>query len=224
MSNFFECIWPISEDGYEVKVIPPTGGTTLLTNSPERRVISPRSSACRNYDPMQSPLNGGEPLLFRTLADLDKTEQGVIAFANRFGLLTPGEENDLDDWFARIEGLQLQINRFEAGVYRSEDWTEASCGLGGGIGGRIQMVLRKEGTNDGMAFKLKLPSLRAALWTQFGLWVSKPGMYQRKCGFCGHWFTYGHGTGRRKSAKYCRRSCINSANHHNRKHARTAPC
>jgi hypothetical protein len=189
----------------------------LLGGSPERRVIHTLSSANRFYDPMQPQQKGGKPLLFRTVADMGKTEQELIAFANRFGLLLQGEENNLGDWLTLIGQLHLQISLFEDDKFRSEDWTEGLYGYEGGIDRSVQMALIKEGNNNKVSLKLRLPSLRAALWTQFGLWVSKPGIDERKCGVCGHWFTYGPGTGKRSTARYCRDKCWNSADYQNRK-------
>ncbi len=238
MYDFFECLWPIAEDGYEIVVIPAKEGGGILASDYERRVIRPVSGnqSWRHYDPMRSPPEG-EPLLFRTFADLEETEEAVIEFANRFGVLSAAWESrnkdeDIGDWFGWIRGVRRHIEMAKAGTYRADEWTStaaeagvyrtqerlsASANFEENSTTPVQFALTPDGKNGGMAFKLRLPSLRAALWTQLGMWVSKPGMNQRKCHICGHWFTYGPSTGKRSNANYCRRECVNTANYYKRK-------
>jgi len=179
----------------------------------------------------------GEPLLFRTFADLEETEEAVIKFANRFGVLSAAWESrdkdeDIEDWVGWIRGFRRHIDMTEAGTYRADEWTSATVEAGvyktqerlsasvnfeENSATPVKFALTPEGKNGGMAMKLRLPSLRAALWMQLGEWISKPGMNQQECGVCGHWFTYGPGTGRRSNANYCRRECVNAANHQKRK-------
>lgn len=221
MDNVFQCLWVVAEDGYRIERIPEKSGDGLLTTHPERGVIRPISNKLRLYDPMLPPPEG-EPLLFRTFADLDETEDAVIEFANRFGMLTiPVESESKDEglelWFSWIRNMRHQINLAEAGVYRSEEWSRASGPWGISTKNAVELALTRDGKNNSMALKVQLQSLRAAMWVQLGLWISNPSINQRKCGVCGHWFTYGPDTGRRSNANYCRRKCIQAANHQKRK-------
>jgi hypothetical protein len=52
--------------------------------------------------------------------------------------------------------------------------------------------------------------LDSALWLQFAQAVSNNTHLQR-CSICPAWFTYGTGTGRRKSAQYCSPKCSKAA-------------
>ncbi len=50
-------------------------------------------------------------------------------------------------------------------------------------------------------------SLVAAMWLQYGHWVSLPNVELRRCAYCPNWFAYGPGTRRRKTAIYCSPKC-----------------
>ncbi len=78
--------------------------------------------------------------------------------------------------------------------------------------------LRHRGDRDGPPLLSMVPEdLEAALWLQFGQAVSANSQLQR-CAVCPTWFSYGTGTGRRKSAHYCTDRCRKAA-HRNRKEA-----
>lgn len=219
MNDIFECRWPVSRDGYVIEIIPAVETGGLLGTSPERRVIRPLSSLekHRHYDPML-PSPEGEPLLFRTFADLDETEDAVIDFANRFGMLTipwnsKGNDEDINLWFDWIRAVREQIEMYEAGEYRSEDWIVPTMNYQDNIKS-IQLTLRKEGKNGGMALKANLSSLRLALWAQLGLWISTPALrtHQKKCVICNRWITHGPGTGHRSRGNTCGdKPCKNAA-------------
>lgn len=222
MSNLFECGWVVSNAGYRIDVLPAVESTTVLGSSLERRVIRPISlpENHRHYDPML-PSPEGEPLLFRTFADLDETEEAIISFANRYGLLTiPWNGDHINEdiyvWFNWINAMREHIQMFEAGGYRSEYWQMASANFEDNVGTSVKLALRKDGKNGGMALKAGLPSLRVALWAQLGLWISTPAlqMNQKKCIICRRWITYGTGTGHRRRGKTCgETSCKNAADH-----------
>ncbi len=78
--------------------------------------------------------------------------------------------------------------------------------------------LRHRGNRDGPPLLSMVPEdLEAALWLQFGQAVSANSQLQR-CAVCPTWFSYGTGTGRRKSAHYCSDRCRKAA-HRNCKEA-----
>ena len=231
MTINFECLWPICEDGYVIETVsgPEKGKGSILTPEGDHRVLKPASNRNSVYDPMapqraaDAVPRGGEPLLFRTFADLHETEDDVIRFANRFGRLHVGYEEAIQaDWFYWIKATRQMIERVEAGVLRSEDWSVGAADFSGGIGG-INVGLSPTGKNGGFEMKVKVPTLRAALWGQLGLWIEHPGMNQRKCinPKCGHWHTFGPGTDRRSSAETCgQRECVQWASNQRRKESK----
>jgi hypothetical protein len=234
MAAQYECKWPVSIDRYRIATLPAVEGGSLLSSSPERRVIRPMSSYEDHwrYDVMAPPRSpakdaagiskGGEPVLFRTLADLDLTEEAVLGFANRFGMLTipwntPNKDEDVSTWYDWIREFRDHVDMVESGQYRTEDWAKAALNFKDNAERSVTQVLRRESDNGPITLKLELTSLRAALWTQLGLWLSNLSMPQRKCPSCGHWVTFGPGTGRRGGrAKSCGLpSCINAAYYQN---------
>ena len=74
--------------------------------------------------------------------------------------------------------------------------------------------LRHRGDRDGPPLLSMVPEdLEAALWLQFGQAISANSQLQR-CAVCPTWFSYGTGTGRRKSAHYCSDRCRKAAHRH----------
>lgn len=55
-------------------------------------------------------------------------------------------------------------------------------------------------------FRLRPHNLMSAMWLQLALDLERKATF-KKCERCGRYFEYGAGTGRRKSAKYCKESC-----------------
>lgn len=217
MTDFFQCLIPVADDGYEIKIIPAVEGGSLLGSSPERRVIRPKSDKRHYIDPMRKGKHG-EPVLFRTFADLQGEEE-IIKFADRFGLLTvgltnPNDEETIDDWHPWIKGMQEQVSRIEAGAFTSENWASLAVNFADNAQKTVGLTLTPNSDGKGMTLKGELPNLRSALWVQLGLWAENPGMKQRKCGWCGHWFTFGpgSGTGFHSDRKFCSRPCITGDN------------
>jgi len=221
MDQFFRCLWPVAADGYEIKDIPAVEGTTVLTDSPKRQVIVAKGRGGVEFRDYMRPPPVGEPLLFRTFADLDETPDSVLDFANRFGLLRNTfahrlQPEDISDWFEAIRQMRHHVELAEAGAYRTEDWSSAAVKFEGGLGSGLGMALSQEGRNGSMAVRIEIPTLRQVMWVQLGLWISSPGDNNIKCEVCGHWVKTGTGTGRR-SKRYCRTLCSKTGWARNRK-------
>ena len=72
-------------------------------------------------------------------------------------------------------------------------------------------MLRQRADGQGPPFLSIVPeSLDSALWLQFAQAVSS-NTQLRRCAVCPTWFSYGTGTGRRKSAHYCSDKCRKAA-------------
>lgn len=84
-SGVFTCLCSVADKGYiidknfsKVKEIPPP----LIVEHPE-------TSSYRYYDPLELVQNAKEcPLLLGQLAEMEPTEENIIAFSNKYGLLS----------------------------------------------------------------------------------------------------------------------------------------
>ena len=75
----------------------------------------------------------------------------------------------------------------------------------------VSVLLRHRADRAGPPLLSMVPDdLGAALWLQFGQAVSANSQL-RRCAVCPTWFSFGTGTGRRKSAHYCSDRCRKAA-------------
>lgn len=206
----FDFEWPRDESGYEILEVPeevPSPEATLLTGRLAGTFIRPRGGVVRKYRWLDH-----HPALFREFADTPQTSEGVLDFANRFGLLFPDgafeKQRDgseyLPDWFKHIQSFQAGIGFAEHGQ-RGWDFAPAQFEVQVTKNVSVHLVKRDERELPQLAMRPR--SLIAAMWLQYGLWISTPNMKLRRCVYCSTWFTYGPGTGRRETARYCSPKC-----------------
>ena len=74
----------------------------------------------------------------------------------------------------------------------------------------ISLILRKSFDNTRLALYLSPGNLKNAMELQFFQTISS-NLQVQQCAVCPKWFTFGAGTGRRKSAHYCSDRCRKTA-------------
>src|SRR4051812_17653730 len=80
--DLYRFFWPVSESGYQW--VDGEVGSGQAAGEKVRVLLPMRGGAgapLREYDPLQ------EPLLYRAFAEVPLTEEGLLAFATRSGLL-----------------------------------------------------------------------------------------------------------------------------------------
>ena len=206
--NIFDFEWPRDESGYEIVEVPeevPRTGAVILTTRRARTLICPRGGAVRKHRWLDH-----HPGLFRQFADTPQTPKGVLGFANLFGLLFPDgafeKEQDgseeLQYWFEHIRAFQRAVSFKEEGYWRSaSDQFEVE------VSKNVSVGLVKTDEQQRPQLVMRPGSLVAAMWLQYGHWVSLPNLILRRCAYCPNWFAYGPGTGRRETAIYCSPKC-----------------
>ena len=195
--------WERDLAGYEIEEMPGGSGGTVLTEYGPSKWGRPRGGQRVKYQPLKTPG------LYRRLAQVRKTEAGVLAFAAKYGLLGTLTQDihspeTLSAWFDTIDVMRRLIRLAEQRLWpllsRSLEKAELA-----------QMSVKMpEWDETGPKLAIVPRTLRSALYLQFAQSVTSAEKL-RQCEQCGTWFTYGPGTRRRTTAKYCRGSSCRHA-------------
>ncbi|MBT3787136.1 MAG: hypothetical protein HOF94_02070 [Alphaproteobacteria bacterium] len=200
-----------------------SGNICLVPNSPFETEI---------YNPLEM-----HPLLFMELANTEATVEGVLSFANKYGALHEhkthyaepkgffqvahlprhlmssihmilGLRKATSAWFEYKESgntaplLALLPDGPDLKVENEEFVIPA-------FGQRVASLQYKirvlPGTNKPVMY-LSPENLQSCIWIQFLQAVTNDTQL-KQCAACPTWFSYGTGTGRRRSAQYCSDSC-----------------
>ena len=142
--------------------------------------------------------------LFLKFARTPPTPEGVLGFANQFGLLQPSHQKrpsePLQVWYDRITRMREAVDLMDAGCLedvcaRTNDWT-----------GTLRPRLIYNPAAHTALFCLQPTSLHDLLWLQL-LTSCAVGALFRQCEECGEPFRYGPGTERRATARFCTDRC-----------------
>lgn len=192
-------------------LIDDVGGRALMVGpfpSSPLSFLVPKGKSTLRYDPLDK-----HPALFREFADVERTPRNVNAFADKYGLLFGSEAVELvDPWYSEIEQMQAAVKMWETGRERGnlnpliKVFNESL-----NVTNRVQFG--QSPYEKRPALYITPTSLRDAMWLQLAQAVSA-NTQLRRCLWCPAWFTFGVGTGRRKSAHYCSDKCRKAAHMH----------
>jgi hypothetical protein len=209
--DLIDFTWWRCVDGYElVSRVPPA----LRGSWP-----SPQPQSIRSKGKLFEPcalFKIPSSALFRKVAELPCTPEGMVAFANAYGLMTHAgsyagfprpkprsEATALDGMLWQHARLQQGIALFEAGEMRALV-RHFNLNLG-----KARHELRL--APNGKVFRVLVPNdLIQALWIQFAAHVES-GAELARCLHCGEWHRTGTGIGRRNTLKYCSDICRKAA-------------
>lgn len=157
------------------------------------------------------------PTLFREFAEIEKTPEKVLAFASKYGPINNFTQHAsgrycslLVDWYVASDRLADAISRWEEAIARGKMDVfvrKFNLGLYGGGVLNPQLIF---GEGGALSLAISAPTLYGIMWYQLCQAITGE-VLTRKCGWCGTWFTYGAGTGRRKSAQFCSDKCRKAA-------------
>lgn len=211
--NYLWLEWPRCLDGYELVTPRPRPlGRRGQPSRPWSRLphegtpdlaVRAKSERFERYQPLAT-----DSALFRRFADHPATAEGMLDFANAFGIPSGAGQWPTEGKYsaASVDGLLSN----HAALRRALDLH--------GIGDVSELVKRANGTwgkasvkwqigSDGKLIHRLVPfDLIHAMWLQFALYVES-GNSLLKCDRCGGPFLVGTGTGRRSTAKYCSNAC-----------------
>ena len=188
--------------------------------------LIPKSDSVLKFHPLEG--NSGA---FMEFADCCDSTSEILRFVAKYGLLEKGiagyrlwfEALKLDAINNSTKNMRHAIQDWERAKQENDfedliplfNWAEDEYGEVHGDDGlsnaSANIRLRHRSDRSGPPLLSVVPeSLNSALWLQFGQAVSANTQLQR-CATCPTWFSYGTGTGRRKSAHYCSDRCRKAA-------------
>jgi hypothetical protein len=147
--------------------------------------------------------------LFMEFAELNGSQEAILGFASRYGLLDDAGFDGIDDWRCNIKYMREAVDA----------WHQARTS--GAYRGVVELFGQQLRATSHVHliefFGVELPALRivpesliSALWLQFAQAVTSKLSLQR-CAVCTTWFAFGTGTGRRRSKQFCSDRCRKAA-------------
>ena len=201
--------WPVASNGYTVIGPRPHGENAI--RDLHWRVV-----------PLKGPTYRTKPFdkfpgLFKQFAALDVTPQGVIKFANKFGLLQHGEqENELASWlqhkndFAQLTSSETNRTVTLSSASRLTALKNINRILQSGITTEISEL-------GGIV--VRPHSLLAAMAFQLGMWLGTDDESIGQCVECGSTWVFGPRTGHRVNRRYCSAKCQDAARYRRKKNS-----
>ena len=149
--------------------------------------------------------------LFMEFAELENSDKAVLSFANEFGLLHgwyPVEEHVW--WQYQVEVMRSAVEKWktfkrEGDLKNFTDWINYDSRRA-----KCSITIGQSSYPNRPALYVEPNDLWSAMQLQFAQTISGDAQLQR-CAICPTWFTFGTGTGRRKSAQYCSDRCRKAA-------------
>ncbi len=149
--------------------------------------------------------------LFMEFADLENSDKAVLSFANKFGLLHGlYAVESIEWWLGHVEVMRGAVETWktfkrEGDLENFTDWfnkfrRRTKCSI----------TIGPSSYPNRPALYVEPSDLWSAMHLQFAQMISADAQLQR-CAICPTWFTFGTGTGRRKSAHYCSDRCRKAA-------------
>lgn len=200
MPNLLWFEWGRDRDGYNVEEQERWRATHDTAD-----FLIPIGRATLRYHPLEE-----FPALFREFACNKHTPQDAIDFTHKYGFVFDhGNRMAIEHWCEESAGMAHAIAVWEEGL-KKNDLSEVIKSLQYALHSTIQITFRKAWGTKHPALYIKPRDLASALWLQFSLAVTEQTEF-RKCLHCPAWFTFGPGTGRRKTAFYCSARCRRAA-------------
>ena len=204
--------WPVARNGYRIAPAKPARGPAVGT------IIGGFAAATDWIVRNGSEVDHRDCLaidgLYRRLADHEPNQDGALAFANRYGLLSNREREAVQTFTDNIRIVRSLVAAAEA-----EDWTAIHRWLGENRKAiRFQPDLKLNGRPQ---FFFRPARLIDAIYAQFLEDVAGGIGTMRLCARpgCGNWFKFGPGTNHRETARYCSPKCQGAHAYAKRKEA-----
>jgi hypothetical protein len=230
--------WPIHDAGYEIVVkrpepVPAVFSLPLIWGKdwgpPYKSLpinLGERAQMIVPKRPLSSsayyPLDKEHSALFQEFASTPPTDAGVLAFANRYGLLglnyfpgqrsRPAAEDSLELWKHHIRALKFLMARFVrfSRMFDGLPYPAEVRDLCERINTELRArVVQRTWFEDDRVLMGPIPvSLMGALWLQAAWGMSRRAIY-RNCRFCSKSFEVatGQSTGKRADAEHCGPNC-----------------
>lgn len=149
--------------------------------------------------------------LFMEFADLENSDKAVLRFANEFGLLHGWHPvENLEWWLHLVDLMRSAVEKWktfkkEGDLKNFTDWFNNFRRIT-----KCSITIGPSSYPNRPALYVEPSDLWSAMHLQFAQMISADAQLQR-CATCPTWFTFGTGTGRRKSAHYCSDRCRKAA-------------
>ena len=150
-------------------------------------------------------------VLFKEFSEIDGSLKSILLFANKYGLPT-GQFEKLDFIDIYISEFREKVERWEyfkqhGNIDEFLDWYNGLIEFGEKF---LVKVLKKSPDGSRPALYIRPEDLYSAMDLQFAQAITTDTQL-RRCAVCPSWFSYGAGTGRRKSGHYCSDRCRKAA-------------
>ena len=165
--------------------------------------LIPNSQEIEEYEPLKD-CSG----LYREFGSLKDSPEEYLRFANEYGFLEARGGEDLSVWFRKRNAIGEMIEMWEE--CSNNDTLEFFIEEYSGWVGSCSLTLGKSFEKTRVSLYISPHCLVDAMELQFFQVISSNLQVQR-CAVCPKWFTFGAGTGRRKSAHYCSDRCRKTA-------------
>ena len=190
MSDLFTIEWEKCPNGYKI------------INKDELEIVIPKSHRIKIYRPLNIRTEKLAP--FHVFADMARTHDGVIDFANNFGLLFKDRFNLVSEFYEYSQTMHSAVQSWHDG--NIDDLIGLFDSQIGRWAGQISVTLNKNSEEDQPELRIQSRELLHALWLQFAEAVST-GLCIKHCQWCRKAFPYGPDTGHRNTATYCSPKC-----------------
>ena len=189
MADLLDFEWERARHGFEIAWPRPGDQGSRHAGGPQLR---PRDDLRERYRPLDE-----RPALFMEFAEVPQTPEGVLEFANAYGLIESHFGPACAFWYPHIDAVAHLVAawRRKAGKTFVEAWNALPLGICA-----TRLVYRGRGAPPVLA-KVP-PSLLSAIYLQFGQTVASANDVTQ-CRWYAAWFVHGTGTGRRRTALYC---------------------
>lgn len=180
------------------------------TGSEPYNVLIPRGEELVQYHPLDE-----HPAIFMELAETPMNPEGVKSFKDKFGPLRDYSGLEIPEaWYSEMRTIRKAVRSWEKGKKSGSvrTWVKSFNREIGWGEHRSSASVQLISTDDPLSPNLAVvpDNLIAAIWLQFAQQVSSStGL--RRCNWCGTWFVFGTGTGRRRSAHFCADRCRQAA-------------
>ena len=150
--------------------------------------------------------------LYKEFVNLKDSPEEYLRFANDYGLLSPHYEprsfDFLSDWFTSRNRMEHMLEIWEK--CNNDEFLGRFIEQYSGIFSSCSLVLGKSYEKTRISLYISPDDLKSAMVLQFFQVISS-NLQVQGCAVCTKWFTFGAGTGRRKSAHYCSDRCRKAA-------------
>ena len=204
MPNLLWFEWERDVDGYRIEELKP-GEAPEYEIERNRGCLVPIGRAALRYRPLDEC-----PGMFMEFARCKQTPESAKTFADKYGLLvSPNKPMPLVEFNSWILMMVTALEFWEHGL-KIQDLSPLIEGFNARADMKAHVRFGTSWDDSHPALYIVPNNLLSARWLQFAQAVSSNTEF-RKCLHCPAWFTYGPGTGRRKTAFYCSARCRRAA-------------